>query len=109
MTTMEILNKYTAGEMTLEEANAALKKENTGFHLDPQKNVITEEEMKATTVGAYPEMANGYGLLDTGTGSFDKVRVANGFVQGFENEAGMMAFCLIGGKLYKVDGNVLCK
>ena len=41
----EILAKYTAGEATLEETNAALKKADANFHLDPMKNILTAEEV----------------------------------------------------------------
>ena len=47
MTTNEILNKYTTGEMTLPEANEALKEAGAGFTLDPNRNVITQEEFVA--------------------------------------------------------------
>ena len=40
----ETMSKYTAGEITLEQANEELKKAEAGFHLDPNKNVLTEEE-----------------------------------------------------------------
>ena len=107
MTIQEILHKYTIGEMTREETNEMLKEVDSGLYLDPEKNVITEEEMRQTIVGAYPEMVNGYGLLDTGSGSLDKVKVMDGVVQGFENNAGMLAFCLICGRTFKVEGNKL--
>lgn len=107
MNAIEIINKYTIGEATLEETNAALAKEGFGFHLDPMKNVITEEEKAATTLGENPAQVNGWGLLDTGTGSFDKVQVVNGVLVGFDNQAGMHCLFLIGGKTYKVDENRL--
>ena len=71
----ETLSKYTAGEITLEQANEELKAAGAGFHLDPNKNVLTEEEKRATTIGHFPDQANGFGLLDSGTGTLDKVRV----------------------------------
>ena len=74
MTNIEILNKYTAGEITLEEANEKL----VGIKLNPGKNTITAEEKRSTTIGEYPDMANGWGLLDCGAGPMDKVHVVNG-------------------------------
>lgn len=62
----EILNKYTSGEETLDATNAALKDAGAEFHLDPSKNTISDEEIRM------------YGLLDSGTGTLDKVRVENG-------------------------------
>ena len=78
MKLIDILKKYTAGELTLEEANAELKKDGAGYKLNPEKNIITEEEKRATTVGCYPDMANGWGLLDSGTKTYDKVKVEGG-------------------------------
>ena len=78
MTTNEILNKYTTGEMTLPEANEALKEAGSDLYLDPDRNKLTEEEMRGTTVGYYPDQANGYGLMDHGVGCMEKVHVVNG-------------------------------
>ena len=74
----DILFKYTTGEATLEETNDALKEAEAGFNLEPGRNEITPDEMALTTVGDTPEEANGFGLLDTGTGSMEKVHVTNG-------------------------------
>ena len=74
----DILFKYTTGEATLEETNDALKEAEAGFNLEPSRNEITPDEMALTTVGDTPEEANGFGLLDTGTGSMEKVHVTNG-------------------------------
>lgn len=102
MTNIEIIRKYTAGELTLAEANLKLR----GIRLNPGKNFLTEEEKRATTVGYYPEQANGWGLLDTGTGSLDKVEVRNGkLVQGGMGEA--FALCIIAGKSYEVKNDTL--
>ena len=73
----DILMKYTNGEMDLEKTNQALKEAGTTYHLNPGKNALTEEEIRATTVGTYPDMANGWGLLDTGTGSLEDAINAN--------------------------------
>lgn len=61
-----ILRDYTSGETTLEETNAALAAAGSGIRIDPEKNVIKPGEEHA------------YGLLDTGTGSLDKVRIKGG-------------------------------
>ena len=74
----DILFKYTTGEAILEETNDALKEAEAGFNLEPGRNEITPDEMALTTVGDTPEEANGFGLLDTGTGSMEKVHVTNG-------------------------------
>ena len=78
MNATDIIRKYSAGELTAEEANEELKSIQSGVSLRPGKNVLTEEDKLGSTVGYYPEQANGFGLLDTGTGSLDKVEVRNG-------------------------------
>lgn len=74
----DILFKYTTGEATLEETNDALKEAEAGFNLEPGRNEITPDEMALTTVGDTPEEANGFGLLDTGTGSHAEAGNATG-------------------------------
>lgn len=103
----EILNKYTRGEASLEETNAALA--SAGWApLNPDKNVITKEEMEATSIGYSAAEANGYGLLDTGTGSMEKIHVVNGKLEHPVNEVqadgsvNMLAYVLIGGQRYSV-------
>lgn len=93
MTATEILNKYTAGEATLEETNAALKEAGANFHLNPGKNEIKPGEE-----------AN-YGLLDTGTGSFDKVEINPETMTMVNCDCGeTYALCIYNGKTYKVQG-----
>lgn len=101
MSNLEIIKKYTNDELTLEEANAKLK----GIKLDPGKNILTEEEKRTTTIGCYPDMANGFGLLDSGTGTFDKVKVTNGKLAYGMGDA--FALCFIGGRMYEVKNDTL--
>lgn len=109
----EILADYTSGKATVEEPNAALKEAGVGFHFEPGKNELTEVDIRATTVGHYPDMANGYGLLDTGTGSMEKVHVTNGVLDypiNQVNEDGstnMLAYVHICGKVFEVFGDKL--
>ena len=45
----DIIDRYKAGEITLEEANWQLKAENAGFTLDPEQNHgggWTQEELE---------------------------------------------------------------
>ena len=58
----EIFAKIDAGEITLEEANKQLWDAGSEYHLNPWKNRIGRNEQ-------------GVGLLDTGTGTLDKIRV----------------------------------
>ena len=102
----EIMEKYTAGEITAEEANAKLAAAGAGFRLKLGKNVLTEEEMRATTIGYYPDQANGFGLLDTGTGTLDKVRCENGHL--VDCDCGdSYALYIIAGRIYQVKGTEL--
>lgn len=109
----EALSMYTAKDLTAEEANEYLKEMGASFSLVPGKNVLTDDDRKVTTVGYYPNQANGYGLLDTGTGTMDKVEVKNGkllFDVNQVNEDGttnMVAYVIICGKTYEVFGNTL--
>lgn len=109
----EIIRKFTAGESTVEETNAALKEAGASLHLDTARNELTEEEKRATTVGYYPEQANGFGLLDTGTGTMEKVQVLDGKLEHPVNEVredgstNMLAFVHICGKRYEVKGRTL--
>ena len=102
----ETMSKYTAGEITLEQANEELKKAEAGIRLNPKKNVLTEEEKRATTIGYYPEQANGFGLLDTGTGTLDKVRCENGQLVGCDC-GDSYALYIIAGRTYQVKGTEL--
>ena len=102
----DILFKYTTGEATLEETNDALKEAEAGFNLEPGRNEITPDEMALTTVGDTPEEANGFGLLDTGTGTLDKVEVRDGHLAGCDCGE-MYALCMIAGKVFPVKGAVL--
>lgn len=106
MKTIDILKKYSACELTLEDANAELKKAGAGYTLNPNKNIITEEEQRATTVGYYPDQANGWGLLDSGTHTYDKVKVENGKLIGCDM-GDAFALCFIAGKAYQVKKDTL--
>jgi len=102
----EIILKYTSGEATLEETNAALEAAGINLRLDPGKNELTEAEIAETVAGETPAEANGMGLLDTGTGCLDKVLVVDGKL--VDNDVGeMYALCIIGGKVYHVNGDTL--
>lgn len=84
----KIISDYTAGETTLEEANAALTEIGAGVLLDPEKNVIR------------PGEEDRFGLLDTGTGTLDKTEVRDGrLVHGVGS---MRALCFFNGKAYEV-------
>jgi len=105
MSMTEILNKYTAGQTTLEETNAALAEMGAGIHLKPGKNELPAEETAAAKADS-AATANGFGLLDTGTGSLDKVLVKDG--QLVDCDCGeMYALCMIAGKTFRRQGPAL--
>ncbi len=109
----KILLDYTSGKTPLEETNRALEDAGSDIRLNPAKNLFTPEELLATHTGETPEEAEGYGLLDTGTGSMEKVHVTAGVLDNAVNEAlpdggtNMTAYVLIGGQKYEVKGAAL--
>ena len=110
----EILADYTSGKVTPEEANGALKEIGCPLTVIPGKNELTEAERLETVVGSCPDQANGYGLLDTGTGSMDKVHVTDGRLDGGpvnqvleDGSTSMSAYVYIGGRRYEVYGDEL--
>lgn len=107
-TIKEILQDYTSGKTPVEETNAALAAAEAGYHLEPGRNTLTEEEIRETTIGQYPDMANGYGLLDTGTGSLDKVEIRDGKLVNADLGA-MAALVIVAGHTYAVQGSVLAE
>lgn len=90
----EILNSYTAGEIDFGTANKQLDKANSKVYLNPEKNVISDEERYT------------HGLLDTGTGSLDKVEIKDMHLANMDCGE-MYALCIFNGKTYKVNGTEL--
>lgn len=97
---------YTKGEKTLEETNEALKEAGSNLSLNPDRNKLTEEEKRSTTVGYYPNQANGYGLMDHGVGCLEKVHVVNGKTVDV-NMGAETAYVYIAGKKYELKGDTL--
>lgn len=91
-TSTEVISAYAHGELTLEECNRRLKELGSAPLRNPLEPKIT------------PEMAaKGYCLLDTGTGSYDVVRVVDGEL--VDSDMGeMAAYVLLGGKWHEVKG-----
>ena len=94
MNVTEILRKYTTGEYDANQTNEALKEAGSDLYVNPGKNVILPDER--TT----------HGLLDTGTGSLDKVEIKDGHMVNCDCGE-MPAFCYFNGKTYKVNGTEL--
>ena len=102
----EIILDYTKGEKELEETNEALKEAGSNIYLNPDRNKLTEEEMRSTTVGYYPDQANGWGLMDHGVGGFEKVHIVNGRC-GSCDMGEEIAYVYIAGKKYELKGDTL--
>lgn len=101
----EILCKYSDGTYTVEETNKKLKEANYDGHVDPNRNVLTADEIAATKIGMTAKEVNGFGLLDSGTGSLDKVKITNGSLSC--SVGNMLCNVIIGGKTFKVKENGL--
>lgn len=107
MNTLEnVLRKYTLGEASKDETNDALQELSSPLRLDPDRNVITPEELAETRVGETPDEANGYGLMDHGVGCLEKVRVVDGRTPDVDMGE-EIAFVYIGGRKYRLRGDAL--
>ena len=106
-TIYDIINGYTKGEASLEEANAELEKEGYPLTLNPARNTLTAEELAETSLGENPPATiNGYGLMDHGVGCMEKVRVVDG--RTVDCDMGQeRAYVYIGGKKYELKGDTL--
>lgn len=105
-TVEEVLRKYTLGEAGKDETNDGLKELGSPLRLNPDRNVITPEELAETRVGETPAEANGWGILDHGVGSLEKVHVVNGRTVDVDmgHEA---AYVYIAGRKYRLRSDVL--
>ena len=98
MKMIDIIRAYSNGEKSLAEANAALKEKGVSYHLVPGKNELTEAEIKDGTAG----------LLDSGTGSLDKVQIDPAKMELVNADMGdAFAMCIYQGKAYEVKGKKL--
>ena len=105
-TVEEVLQKYTLGEAGKDETNDGLKELGSPLRLNPDRNVITPEELLETRAGETPDEANGYGLMDHGVGCLEKVHVVNG--RTVDVDMGQeTAYVYMAGKRYRLRGDVL--
>ena len=102
----DILHDYTRGDKPLDETNQELKELDCGLQLDPARNLISAQELAETRVGETPAEANGWGILDHGVGSLEKVHVVNGRTVDVDmgHEA---AYVYIAGRKYRLRSDVL--
>lgn len=97
MTTTKIIATYTMGGISLEEVNRRLAEAKAGFVLDPDRCNLTHEMIE-----------QGWGLLDTGTGTLDPVQVRDNEL--VDNDMGdMPAFVCLNGTWYEVKGNKIIR
>ena len=98
MKTVDILRAYSNGEKSLNETNAALKEKGVSYHLVPGKNELTADEIKNGTAG----------LLDSGTGTLDKVQIDPAKLELVNADMGdAFAMCIYKGKAYEVKSKKL--
>ena len=88
----EILNAYTSGKITFDDANAALAE--IGKPPICERCKFTKEQI-----------ADGWGLLDSGTATLDPVQSKDGELIGCE--CGEFALYFVDGKCYTVEGKKL--
>ena len=92
MTTTEIIAAYTMGSISPEEANRRLDEAGAGFTLAPDRCKLTPEMIE-----------QGWGLLDTGTGTLDPVQVKDGEL--VDTDLGdMPGFACLRGVWHEVKG-----
>lgn len=110
----EIVRDYTSGKCNAKDTNQALKEAGAGYNFQPGKNELTEEEIWSTTVGSRPEEVTGWGLLDTGTGTLEKIHVVGGRIEGGsintvdgDGHPHERAIVYIGGQTWQVYGDEL--
>lgn len=103
----EALLKYSRGEATLEETNKVLKEEGSGVTLNPMRNMFTADELLHTTLGDNaPATVNGYGFMDHGVGSMEKVHIVNGKTPDV-NMGEEIAFVYVAGAKFQLKGDTL--
>ena len=96
----DIIKAWERGEKTLEQANTELK--GTGIYIDPDKNKI--EDGTGAVVCDNVSKINGYAMLDTGTGTLDKVMIKDGKLE--YSIGDMFGLVLIGDTKFEVVNGV---
>ena len=91
----EILRQYTTGKKTANEVNKELEKHGFNVRIDPDRCNLTAAQVK-----------DGWGMLDTGTGTLDPVRMVNNELVGVDCGE-MKALFFHDGKEYAVHGKKL--
>lgn len=102
----DAMTLYTTGQIDYEEANAAFSAAGSDVFLDPDNDILTEEEINGTTLGNNaPYTINGYGMMDHGF-QLEKVHVVNGKTPDI-NMGAERAYVYIAGERYQLFGDEL--
>lgn len=101
----EALLAYSAGKCDAVAVNAMLESFGSSVRIVPDQNELTEENKRESSVGYYPEQANGYGLLDDGI-NMTKIKVVNGTTPTLDMGDGL-AYVYMCGRKFKLNGNKL--
>lgn len=98
---------YTTGETSLEETNKKLKEIGSTLQLNPMRNMFTADELMNTKLGDEPPATvNGYGIMDHGVGSMEKVHIVNGKTPDV-NMGEEIAFVYVAGAKFQLKGDTL--
>ena len=82
------------------------KEMGSSLQLDPSRNMFTAQELMETRVGDTPDEANGWGIMDHGVGSMEKVQIVDGKCVSCDMGE-EIAYVYIGGRMYRLRGTVL--
>lgn len=102
----EIIKAYADERISLEDANKQLEAIGSTIRIDPDKNVISAQEMAATVVDDDPKKVSGWGLMYHGIGKPEKMRVQNGkfeYDTGYERDQGIVLKIL--DRKYRIVGD----
>ncbi len=104
MSVNEIMQEYSKGTIGLADANRMLKEASKfGLQIDPYKNVLTASEAAEIVVSNDPTKCSGYGFMNHGIGTPEKMHLKNGkfdYDTGFDEST--RAVFYIGGKMFRV-------
>ena len=92
---------YSAGKCDTIAINAMLEGFGSNVRIVPDQNELTEENKRESTVGYYPEQANGWGILDDGIG-LSKIKVVNGTTPTLDMGEGL-AYVYMCGRRFKLN------
>ncbi len=104
----EIINMHADGKLSQEDANKQLEAAGSSVRINEMKNVISEEEKAATSTDGTPKGTTGWGFMNHGIGSPEKMYVKDGkfeYDTGFDLD--MNVVMTINGVKFRVDRDKL--